>query len=617
MIKGLLLENFMSYKNAYVSFKDGLNIICGPNGSGKSSILLAISIVLGQTYTERAKRLSDLIRYGEDEARITLILDNSIKNGKRPFSSFYKNDLKITRVIKKNGDYYYLMDGKPVNKNAITYAFNKVGLNPNNMLVIMHQLMVGKFSLTSPQEKLKMLENAVGFQSYREDVIDTKRRLEKMFTEEHSIFKMLNSTKETYEFWKKEYEKFLYKKELELKLNELKKELLFVKIKKKEIKLKKLDEKIKEKEIAIKKLSEDLIKFNQNLSEVQKRFESLKNKLKNLIEERKILYEFVISIKERFNKVEDGIEPILVDSSLKALSNLFQKLIEYKELELNEFEKTISELIKTKVSIEVLLMKKELLSEGLKNLKKNYRIINEELKPLLLEANKLRLDFKAQVHERNIIEIMNEMSITEERLKPLAHISSDVKKMYSSYANLYEKLSEKAETLKKNKKKLEEELKKRLEKWKQVINEFLKNLSYRYNSILAEIGASGEIKLVESNDIEKAGIEILVGFKGLKPRSLDSLTQSGGERSIALMAFLLALQQNIISPFRAIDEFDVHMDPRNREIISRLIIANTKSWFEGQYIVITPGQIHIPDENVHVIVVQTTNGYSTLYEVNE
>ncbi|MEM3522404.1 MAG: AAA family ATPase, partial [Candidatus Bathyarchaeia archaeon] len=221
MIKGLLLENFMSYKNAYVSFKDGLNIICGPNGSGKSSILLAISIVLGQTYTERAKRLSDLIRYGEDEARITLILDNSIKNGKRPFSSFYKNDLKITRVIKKNGDYYYLMDGKPVNKNAITYAFNKVGLNPNNMLVIMHQLMVGKFSLTSPQEKLKMLENAVGFQSYREDVIDTKRRLEKMFTEEHSIFKMLNSTKETYEFWKKEYEKFLYKKELELKLNEL------------------------------------------------------------------------------------------------------------------------------------------------------------------------------------------------------------------------------------------------------------------------------------------------------------------------------------------------------------------------------------------------------------
>ncbi|MEM2897239.1 MAG: hypothetical protein QXG01_06700, partial [Candidatus Bathyarchaeia archaeon] len=78
---------------------------------------------------------------------------------------------------------------------------------------------------------------------------------------------------------------------------------------------------------------------------------------------------------------------------------------------------------------------------------------------------------------------------------------------------------------------------------------------------------------------------------------------------------LLALQQNVLSPFRAIDEFDVHMDPRNREIISRLMLSSIKSGFEGQYLVITPGQIRIPDENVHVIVVQSMNGYSTFYEV--
>jgi chromosome segregation ATPase len=638
MIKGLLLENFMSYKNAYVSFKDGLNIICGPNGSGKSSILLAISIVLGQTYTERAKRLSDLIRYDEDEARITLVLDNSIKNGRRPFFNSRKNDLRITRVIKKNGDYYYLMDGKPVSKNTVTNAFNKVGLNPNNMLVIMHQLMVGKFSLTSPQDKLKMLEEAVGFQSYREDVIDAKRRLEKIFSEEQSIVKMLDSTRETYEFWKKEYEKFLYKKELELKLDELKKELLLARIRKKEAKVEKVNEKIKEKERLIEKLDEDLIKFNQKLNEVQKKFELLKSKIKSLIESRiegerkNISYELVLAIKERLNEIKDEIKPILIYNGLEkiflkieSLSNLLQKyeensinpnkkLIGHKE-ELNDFEKVISELIDTRVNVEVLIIKKELLIEELKNLKIEHRIINEELKPLLLEANKLGLDVKTPIHERKILEIMNEISVTEERLKPLAYISSDVEKAYSSYANLYEKLSEKAETLAKNKRELEEELKKRLEKWKQVINEFLKNLSYKYNSILAEIDANGEIRLIESNDIEKAGIEILVGFKGLKPRSLDSLTQSGGERSIALMAFLLALQQNIISPFRAIDEFDVHMDPRNREIISRLIIANTKSGFEGQYIVITPGKIPTPDENVHIIVVQSMNGYSTFHEV--
>ncbi|MEM2897240.1 MAG: hypothetical protein QXG01_06705, partial [Candidatus Bathyarchaeia archaeon] len=127
------------------------------------------------------------------------------------------------------------------------------------------------------------------------------------------------------------------------------------------------------------------------------------------------------------------------------------------------------------------------------------------------------------------------ISITEERLKPLAYISSDVEKAYASYANLYENLSEKAKVVARNKRELEEELKKRLEKWKQIMNEFLEKLSHNYNSILAEVGAKGNVRLMESNDVEKAGIEILVGFKGLKPRSLDSLTQSGGERSIALM----------------------------------------------------------------------------------
>jgi len=53
LICEVILENFMSYEYARVPFKPGVNVICGPNGSGKSSLLLAISVALGQSYTER------------------------------------------------------------------------------------------------------------------------------------------------------------------------------------------------------------------------------------------------------------------------------------------------------------------------------------------------------------------------------------------------------------------------------------------------------------------------------------------------------------------------------------------------------------------------------------
>lgn len=230
MIKGVVLTNFMSYESAYVPLEPGLNIICGPNGAGKSSILLAISVVLGQAYTERSKKLSDLIKWGNDEARITLVLDNS--GTKRPFPHYHTDLVTITRVLKQNGTYYYMLQNKAAAKSAVTDVFETMGLNPDNILVIMHQFMVGRFAAVTPQDKLNMLEEAVGFQSYREDVLDARSRLDSVVSEEHTLAQVLESTKETHDYWKREYERFLQKRQLETKLEALKRELLWSRIQK-------------------------------------------------------------------------------------------------------------------------------------------------------------------------------------------------------------------------------------------------------------------------------------------------------------------------------------------------------------------------------------------------
>jgi chromosome segregation protein len=75
------------------------------------------------------------------------------------------------------------------------------------------------------------------------------------------------------------------------------------------------------------------------------------------------------------------------------------------------------------------------------------------------------------------------------------------------------------------------------------------------------------------------------------------------------MAFLLAVQSRIKSPFRAVDEFDVHLDPLNREMVMRMLVETAKRNEGVQYLIITPGKV--PDlEWVNVIVVQSVSGRS-------
>ncbi|MDH5462564.1 MAG: AAA family ATPase, partial [Candidatus Bathyarchaeota archaeon] len=145
LIQEIILQNFMSYEYARVPFKPGVNVICGPNGSGKSSMLLGISVALGQSYTERSKKLSDLIRWDQDQARVTLVLDNSPRSGRRPVPRIRKDQIYLTRNLRRDGKYWFELDNKAVNKSRVVRLLSKLGVDPENMLIIMHQNMVEQF----------------------------------------------------------------------------------------------------------------------------------------------------------------------------------------------------------------------------------------------------------------------------------------------------------------------------------------------------------------------------------------------------------------------------------------------------------------------------------------
>jgi structural maintenance of chromosomes protein 5 len=194
-------------------------------------------------------------------------------------------------------------------------------------------------------------------------------------------------------------------------------------------------------------------------------------------------------------------------------------------------------------------------------------------------------------------------------------VPDDAEKIYNDYSGNVEELKVKLAKLQDNKKSMLVELSSRKGVWKKAMEDLVESVDPAYQAVLSAADASGFIKFEEADAIEDAGLDLYVGFRGGAPTTLDPFTQSGGERSVALMAFILSLQARIVSPLRAMDEFDIHMDPKNREAMFKMILSQLKQREASQYIVITPSILTVFDRTAHVITVQAVHGPSEVREL--
>jgi chromosome segregation ATPase len=646
LIQEAILENFMSYEYARVPFKPGVNVICGPNGSGKSSLLLSISVALGQSYTERSKKLSDLIRWGKDRARVTLILDNTKRNGKRPAPKFNKDQIFLTRVLRQDGQYWFELENRAVTKSDVERLLSKLAVDPDNMLIIMHQNMVEQFTVLSQQEKLRMVEAAVGLEPYRENVLEAQRKLTRTLSQEESVGKLLESAEQTLSYWREQYDRYQEKKQLQTKRRFLERELAWAEVARREDIVKELEADRKREKDVLNQIEEETKAVAERLQIQQNDVEKLKNERKTLFDERlnlereKARNEATTSLCDQLLKetamfrnphlqpnqlLEEPLSTqfkLLKSENLKELIRNSNQQISKLDNEINENQtKTGNTEERTeKLGNQVLdsRIKSALLQYRRENAIANLEGLESELKGaeahLSEAAGKAEQSGPRIAVVKSVGEILDEMRVTDGHLAALADVSEDIERMYESYSKLYLELKEKAQQVAENREKTLEEVKTRMQNWRTVIQSLLDRVNLEYQKVLAQAQAVGEVRLVNGHDMEASGLEILVGFKGGNPIALDTYTQSGGERTTATMSFLLALQQHVRSPFRAVDEYDIHMDPKNREVIAKMIISTVKD-ANAQYIVITPSQVTFAKQEANMITVQNVEGKSIIREV--
>ncbi|XP_034266154.1 structural maintenance of chromosomes protein 5 isoform X2 [Pantherophis guttatus] len=153
------------------------------------------------------------------------------------------------------------------------------------------------------------------------------------------------------------------------------------------------------------------------------------------------------------------------------------------------------------------------------------------------------------------------------------------------------------------------------ERWLNPLKKMVDQINEKFSSFFSSMQCAGEIDLHAENEEEydKYGIRIRVKFRSsTQLHELTPYHQSGGERSVSTMLYLMALQELNRCPFRVVDEINQGMDPVNERRVFDVVVETACKKSTSQYFFITPKLLQNLSYGEKMTILLVYNGSSML-----
>lgn len=157
-LKQIRLAGFKSFVDpTTVPLPGAMTAVVGPNGCGKSNIIDAVRWVLGESSAKnlRGESMTDVIFNGSSarkpvsQASVELVFDNSEGRLGGQWASF--GEIAVRRLVNRDGDNSYFLNGSRCRRKDITDLFLGTGLGPRSYAII-EQGMISRLIESRPQE---------------------------------------------------------------------------------------------------------------------------------------------------------------------------------------------------------------------------------------------------------------------------------------------------------------------------------------------------------------------------------------------------------------------------------------------------------------------------------
>ncbi|KAL6889261.1 P-loop containing nucleoside triphosphate hydrolase protein [Trichoderma longibrachiatum] len=197
--------------------------------------------------------------------------------------------------------------------------------------------------------------------------------------------------------------------------------------------------------------------------------------------------------------------------------------------------------------------------------------------------------YSSLVRDKTAAEIGMEISAEEANLELIHAANPNVIREFEKREQEIAKLQKKMETANNKLAYLSEQLSDLMGKWEPRLDALVSKINDAFAYNFEQISCAGEVRVNKHEDFDQWALDIMVRFRENETlQQLNAHRQSGGERAVSTIFFLMALQSMAQSPFRVVDEINQGMDPRNERMVHERMVEIACREHTSQYFLITP-----------------------------
>ncbi|TDL30065.1 P-loop containing nucleoside triphosphate hydrolase protein [Rickenella mellea] len=374
--------------------------------------------------------------------------------------------------------------------------------------------------------------------------------------------------------------------------------------------IKKLQAQMTDKEARFKELQKEKAEIDDRRKAVldaRKRIESLGHKLTTLAEKLKLEEEKPSVAAERDQLRKKVLEVAKKRAAIaKDLKGIIQSVIK-EQTEATRFGLECIQISANKTALEDLIHVRDqeyakakadfaeadvVYTESKVDTKEKLRISKAKLESIDDELRRTfeKMDDTQEIHQRDAEEIRQELADQKAKLELNSATNAGVIEQYERRQQEIDDLRVKITAREDRKNATEKSIRKTKDKWLPALQALVASIGEKFSAAFERVGCAGEVRLGEQeDDFEKWTIEILVKFRDTERLQLLTGTrQSGGERALTTIMYLMSLTEQARAPFSLVDEINQGMDAQYERAVHNSLVDVTCKPDNGQYFLITP-----------------------------